>query len=306
MPKSICPSSTCPPAPTAAGRRSFAAGKDTRSPELVQISPLATGTGLRHTRVVIWEPGRYLRFSSERALPFRHLVAAVDHLQPATVVDVGCGPGGLTATLLDRWPAARIVGIDTSQEMIDHARRRTVPGRLSFEVDDALAWRAPDPVDLLLSNACFQWIGDHRALFEHLIPQLSGNGTLAFQVPANHDAPSHTILRDLCSSPRWRTRLGGLPRTGVREPSWYFDVLTWSNCSTTAWETVYHHILEGDNPVLEWVRGTALRPVLDRLDEHEQTEFITSYGTLLREAYPECDGKTILCFKRLFVVATRQ
>ena len=133
-----------------------------------------------------WDTDQYLRFASERALPYHHLVAAVDHLEPEKVVDLGCGPGGLTATLLERWPEARITGVDTSEEMISRAQRRTVTGRLDFVVGDARSWRASAPVDLILANASFHWIDDHRALFDHLLPQLADDGVLAFQVPANH------------------------------------------------------------------------------------------------------------------------
>jgi trans-aconitate 2-methyltransferase len=263
-------------------------------------------SGLRHTLAVIWDPDQYLRFGAERALPFRHLTAAVDHLEPATVVDIGCGPGGLTATLLERWPEARITGIDTSREMVDHAQRREVPGRLAFEIGDALIWKAPCPVALILSNACFQWIHDHRALLDHLLPQLAAAGTLAFQVPANHDAPSHTLLRNLCASARWRDRLEGLPRTGVRDRGWYADELGGRGLETTVWETTYHHLLDGEDPVLEWVQGTTLRPILEQLDPHQRLEFTSAYSSLLREAYPERNGRTLFPFKRLFVVASRQ
>ncbi len=158
-----------------------------------------------------WDPEQYLLFSEERGLPFRHLLAALDHLAPASIVDLGCGSGALTTTLIERWPAAAITGIDASTKMIAHAKRRQIPGRLTFEIADATTWRSPRPVDLLLSNACFQWIDDHRTLFDHLLPQLAAGGTLAFQMPANHDAPSHSILRDLCSSPRWREQTRRAP-----------------------------------------------------------------------------------------------
>jgi trans-aconitate 2-methyltransferase len=255
---------------------------------------------------VIWDPDQYLRFGAERALPFRHLTAAIDHLQPAAVVDLGCGPGGLTATLLERWPKARITGIDTSREMVDHAQRREVPGRLTFEIGDALTWRAAHPVDLILSNSCFHWIDDHQALIDHLLPQLAGTGTLAFQVPANHDAPSHTLLRDLCASERWRDRLDGLPRTGVRELTWYLEELGGRGLKPTVWVTTYHHLLEGEDPVLEWVKGTTLRPILERLDNDEQFEFTTTYSSLLRRAYTKNHETTLFPFKRLFVVTTSE
>ena len=249
-----------------------------------------------------WDPDQYLRYESERALPFHHLVAAVDHLKPSTIIDLGCGPGGLTASLLERWPDARITGVDASNEMIERARRREVAGRLEFEIGDALTWRASVPIDLIIANACFHWIEDHRALFDHLLPQLAGGGVLAFQVPANHTEPSHTILGELCSNPRWRDRLDGLPRTGVHEPQWYLEECGAGDFDVTAWQTTYFHILEGEDPVLEWVRGTTLRPILERLLEDEQGEFLDDYGGLLREAYPERGGKTVFPFKRTFVV----
>jgi len=252
---------------------------------------------------VNWNPDRYLRFSEERALPFRHLVAAVDHHDPSTVVDLGCGPGGMTATLLERWPETRITGIDSSEEMIAHARRWAVAGRLEFEIGDLLTWRPQESVDLMLASASFHWIDDHRVLFDHLLPHLSERGSLAFQVPANHTEPSHTILGMLCSSPRWCDRLGGLPRTGVREPQWYLDEFGVRGLEVNAWQTTYFHILEGEDPVLEWVRGTTLRPVLERLPEEEHEEFLNEYGAHLREAYPSRDSITVFPFKRTFVVA---
>jgi trans-aconitate 2-methyltransferase len=254
---------------------------------------------------VDWNPKQYLRYSDERALPFRHLVAAIGHLEPRTVADLGCGPGGLTATLLERWPTAHIVGVDTSQEMIDHAQRREITGRLAFELGDARSWRAGQSVDLILSNACFHWIDDHRALFDHLAPQLADGGVLAFQVPANHAEPSHTLLRELCSNPRWSDRLDGLPRTGVREPWWYLAELGDRGLRVTVWQTTYFHLLEGKDPVLEWVRGTALRPVLERLRQEEHETFIGQYGALLRAAYPARDGRTLFPFKRTFVVSVK-
>jgi trans-aconitate 2-methyltransferase len=252
-----------------------------------------------------WDPEQYLRFSDQRALPFRHLVAAVGHLEPTVVVDLGCGPGGLTATLLERWPSATILGVDTSEEMIGQARRRQVEGRLTFEIGDARSWSAALPVDLILGNACFHWIDDHRRLFDHLLPQLATDGVLAFQVPANHTEPSHTILGELCSSPRWRDRLEGLPHTGAREPQWYLDELGGRGLTVEVWQTTYFHQLEGEEPVLEWVRGTTLRPVLERLPENEHEEFLDSYCVLLSEAYPTRKGKTVFPFKRTFVVVTK-
>jgi trans-aconitate 2-methyltransferase len=253
-----------------------------------------------------WDPEQYLRFSEQRALPFRNLVAAVGHLDPAVVVDLGCGPGGLTATLLERWPSATILGVDTSEEMIDRARRRQVVGRLEFEIGNARSWSAPQPADLILANACFHWIDDHRELFDHLLLQLASDGVLAFQVPANHTEPSHIILAELCSNPRWRDRLNGLPRTGVREPQWYLDEFGDRGLAVAVWQTTYYHVLEGEDPVIEWVCSTTLMPVLERLPENEGEELLDEYAALLREAYPMREGKTVFPFKRIFVVATKR
>jgi trans-aconitate 2-methyltransferase len=255
---------------------------------------------------MIWDPDQYLRFASERALPFHHLVAAIARLDPRVVVDLGCGPGGLTATLLERWPDAHIVGVDASGEMIAHAQRRAMSGRLDFEVGDVRTWEASEPVDLVLANACFHWIADHRALLDHLLPQLADGGGLAFQVPANHTEPSHTILGELCSSPPWRGQLDGLPRTGVREPQWYLDELDGRGLDVRVWQTTYFHQLEGEDPILEWVRGTTLRPVLERLAKDEHEKFLAEYGGLLRAAYPAREEKTVFPFKRTFVVATKR
>jgi trans-aconitate 2-methyltransferase len=250
-----------------------------------------------------WDPEQYQRFGGERALPFHHLVAAVFDIDPLFVVDLGCGPGALTSTLLDRWPGASVIGVDSSPEMISRARQLAEPGRLLFELGDAGQWAAPQPVDLMLSNACFHWLDDHVSLFDHLLPQLADRGVLAFQVPANHQAPSHTILREICSLPAWRDQLGGLPKTGTKDPSWYLDELGSRGLDTRVWQTTYHHQLGGEDPVLEWVRGTTLRPVLERLSEDEQGAFESEYAPRLRAAYPAEKGLTLFPFTRTFVVA---
>jgi trans-aconitate 2-methyltransferase len=252
-----------------------------------------------------WDPDRYLRYEGPRSLAFHHLAAAIDGFDPAVVVDLGCGTGKLTASLANRWPTARITGVDSSEEMIGRARKRAVPDRLEFMVAHVATWQSTEPVDLMISNACFHWIDDHQALFGHLMPQLAPGGVFAFQVPANHDEPSHTILRELCSSPGWRDRLDGLPRTGVREPQWYLDDLGGRGLTVRAWQTTYFHCLEGENPVLEWMRGTTLRPVLERLSDSGSDAFLAEYGARLREAYPVRDESTLFPFKRTFVVATK-
>lgn len=252
-----------------------------------------------------WDPDQYLAYADERALPFHHLVAAVAHLRPARILDVGCGSGALTATLLERWPGAEIHGIDSSPEMIELARRRALPRRLNVELADVMSFSPEECFDLIVSNACLHWIEDHHRLLGHLVALMTPAATLAFQVPANHDRPSHTILDELCASEAWRAFLGDRPPVYVRSLRWYADRLHGLGFRVTTWQTTYLHRLEGEDPVLEWVKGTTLRPILDRLDEEQTERFLSEYGARLRGAYPPRDGVTVFPFTRVFVVATR-
>jgi trans-aconitate 2-methyltransferase len=232
------------------------------------------------------------------------------------VVDLGCGSGELTATLADRWPAAHIVGIDSSPEMIAEAERRAVPG-LRFTTGDIEAWEPDQPVDVIISNAALQWVPTHRDLLPAWVEWLTPGGWLAFQVPGNFDAPSHTVLRELCQSPRWHNLLGNVLRdpdpayaapVASGAPAEYLDLLAAQDCATIdVWETTFLQVLQGDDPVLEWVKGTALRPVLAVLDADPagRDEFLKEYGALLREAYPRSSYGTVFPFRRVFAVARR-
>jgi trans-aconitate 2-methyltransferase len=263
-----------------------------------------------------WDPEQYGLFSDHRSRPFFELMSRVGAGDPVHVVDLGCGTGELTATLADRWPAARIEGIDSSREMIAVAQRRAVPG-LRFTVGDIASWAPDRPVDVLVSNAALQWVPRHRELLPAWVKALSPHGWLAFQVPGNFDGPSHSALRELCGSPRWRDRLGELPRgragdmvfgRPVSSPDEYLDLLATHGCRPVdAWETTYSQVLQGADPVLEWVKGTALRPVLAALaaDQAAKAGFLEEYGALLREAYPPRPYGTVFPFRRIFVVARR-
>ena len=251
----------------------------------------------------MWDAEQYLRFADERARPFFDLVERIDHSAPRRVVDLGCGTGGLTATLLERWPEAQITGIDSSEEMIGRALKRAIPGRLEFERTDIAAWCAAEPLDVIVSNACFHWIPAHRRLLENLVAHLAPGGVLAFQVPDNFDAPSHTIVREITTGPAWRDRLGDLPQAAVESPGWYAETLMHLGLDAKVWRTTYKHLLEGENPVLEWLSGTTLRPVLARLDGDERDRFINQLGPLLASAYPQGPGGTLFPFRRTFVVA---
>jgi trans-aconitate 2-methyltransferase len=259
---------------------------------------------------VKWDPREYLRFSDERGRPFMDLLARVPAIAPAYVVDLGCGPGNLTATLADRWPDAGVVGVDSSAEMIRQARDEHGDGdtsarRLTFVEADVRAWRPERPVDVLVSNATLQWVPDHVELLGDLVGAVRSGGWFAFQVPGNFGEPSHTELAAVRDSPRWRDRLAGagLARPWVAEPAVYLERLAPYAVRLDVWETTYVQVLDGEDAVLRWVRGTALRPVLSELDDAEQAEFLEDYGARLRAAYPRRAFGTVLPYRRIFAVA---
>lgn len=255
-----------------------------------------------------WDPEQYLRYEDERGRPFAELVARIGHPSPKRVVDLGCGPGTTTAQLLDRWPEAHIVGVDNSAEMISHSKAVEIPGRLEFQFGDLREWEPAGPVDVLLCCATLQWVPDHADLFPRFIGSLSPTGVFAFQVPANFDQPSHVLLRELATSPRWCEVLGHLVRPHpVLSPSGYLETLMASGAAADVWTTTYLHVLHGPDAVLEWVRGTALRPYLSALEEQGDgatEEFLAAYSASLRAAYPQDGhGRTIFPFRRIFGVA---
>jgi trans-aconitate 2-methyltransferase len=255
----------------------------------------------------MWNPGQYHRYSSERSRPFFDLLAQVHLDDPRTIADLGCGSGELTAALRDRWPEARLHGVDSSPEMINEARRYEQPGRLTFELADLATWQPPNRLDLLISNATFQWVPDHASLLPRLVEMVAPGGVFAFQVPGNFTAPSHTILAELRTDPRWSAEVGkGAERTlAVQSPEWYLEFLIGLGMESVVWETTYMHILQGPNAVLEWVKGTALRPVLAALNPQEQEAFLAEYGARLNTTYPPKAFGTVFPFRRIFVVAKK-
>ncbi|MBC6459086.1 trans-aconitate 2-methyltransferase [Actinomadura sp. HBU206391] len=254
-----------------------------------------------------WDPRQYGLFGDERSRPFFELVSRVPATDPRRVVDLGCGSGELTASLAKRWPTAEVEGIDSSAKMIAAAQEHAAPG-LRFTVGDLADWTPGDgrPVDVMVSNAALQWVPAHRDLLPQWIKALTPDGRLAFQVPGNFDAPSHALLREICRSPRWRARLADVMRWHpVGSPGEYLELLAGHGCRVDAWETTYAQVLQGDDPVLEWVKGTALRPVLSALDAEDAAEFLGEYAARLRDAYPRRPFGTVFPFRRIFVVAQR-
>jgi trans-aconitate 2-methyltransferase len=252
-----------------------------------------------------WDPQQYGRFASERNRPFFDLTGRIGADRPARVADLGCGPGDLTASLALRWPDAQVVGLDSSPEMIERALAHRGPS-IDFTLADATDFDATG-VDVLVSNALLQWIPGQLDLLGRWARQLSPGGWIAFQVPANFASPSHRLMRETASEQPWRDRLHGVLRhdDAVAEPVAYLELLAGLGYTVDAWQTSYLHVLDGPDPVLQWVRGTGLRPVLDALTPAEAIEFEATYAAALRQAYPRRPYGTPFPFLRTFVVAHR-
>ena len=257
----------------------------------------------------MWDPGTYLRFGSQRARPFFDLLSRVGADDPGFVVDLGCGPGNLTAALAARWPDARVLGVDNSPEMIKAAQAEATD-RMAFQLADIRTWQPGQPgqpgqpVDVITCNAVLQWIPGHQELLTSWVHWLAPGGWLAFQLPGNFDQPSHTILRDLAAAPRWQPLLDGAQlNRQAGDPADYLALLAGAGCDVDAWETTYLHVLPGEDAVVDWYRGSGLRPVLAALPPALAEEFLAGYRERIRVAYPAAPYGTVLPFRRVFVVA---
>jgi len=260
-----------------------------------------------------------LAFGSERARPFFDLLTRVQATDPGYVVDLGCGPGNLTALLAARWPEAHVLGVDNSVEMIEAARaersgaapaglgRPAADGpRLAFARADIRSWQPGRPVDVFTCNAVLQWVPGHEQLLLRWADLLAPDGWLAFQLPGNFDQPSHVIVKELAMSPRWRALLAdALLNRQAGEPADYVSLLARPGFEVDAWETSYLHILRGENPVLEWTKGSTLRPVLSLLNEEQAEAFVREYGERLAQAYHRQSFGTLFPFRRVFTVVHR-
>jgi trans-aconitate 2-methyltransferase len=261
----------------------------------------------------MWDAGQYLRFGGERARPFFDLIAQVGATGPRYVADLGCGPGTLTAALARRWPDATVVGVDSSPEMIAAAQTTTgqastgqAAPNLSFALGDVRDWQPEQPPDVLVCNAVLQWVPDHDKLLLRLADLLAPGGWLAFQLPGNFDQPTHEIVKEMARSPRWRALLADARlNRQAGDPADYVALLARPGFEVDAWETSYLHILHGDNAVLEWTKGSTLRPVLADLDAEQAHAFLREYGERLGEAYQPQSFGTLFPFRRVFTVVHR-
>jgi trans-aconitate 2-methyltransferase len=257
------------------------------------------------TAMVTWDADQYLRFHDERTRACVDLVARVGLAQPARIVDLGCGPGNSTAVLRHRWPGARVTGVDSSGEMLARARADHPEGE--WVGADLRDWAPEKPFDLVFSNATLHWLPDHARLLPRLMGYVAPGGQLAVQMPANFEAPTHRLMAAVAAKAPWAERLAGKDRVlGVHRPGDYYDWLSPHATRVEVWTTTYHHVLPDASGIVEWVRGTGLRPYLEPLSAGEQEQFLARYGAEIAEAYPpQRDGRVLLPFQRLFVIADR-
>jgi trans-aconitate 2-methyltransferase len=250
---------------------------------------------------VRWDPAQYSRFAAERDRPFFDLTSRIDAVAPRHVVDIGCGQGHLTARLAERWPEAIVEGFDSSPEMI--AEAAGLPG-VTFSVVDAGEWQPTADVDIIVSNAALQWVPGHQQLMAQWASALPSGGWVAVQVPGNFDSPSHALMRRLAADERWAALLRGVVRDtdAVGTPESYASVLLGAGLDVDVWETTYVHLLHGDDPVLEWIRGTGLRPLLAALSPADASEYSRQLAAELRRAYPPGPHGTLFPFRRVFAV----
>jgi trans-aconitate 2-methyltransferase len=254
-----------------------------------------------------WSAKQYVAFEDERTRPVRDLLTPVPDDYRGRAIDLGCGPGNSTEILSAKLPAAHISGIDSSPDMIEAARKR-LP-QLEFSVADIASWRDAGPFDVILANAVLHWLPDHESLFPALLAKLAPGGALAVQMPDNLEEPAHRLMRETALEGPWAGKLAkaAASRTTLNDAAWYFDILRPHAQRAEVWRTTYQHQLAGGvQAVVEWFKGSGLRPFLDPLDATERAEYLRRYSAALAPFFAErSDGSVLLPFPRLFMVAVR-
>jgi trans-aconitate 2-methyltransferase len=254
-----------------------------------------------------WSAKQYVNFEDERTRPVRDLVAAVPPMEARSVVDLGCGPGNSTEVLAARFPAAAVRGLDSSPDMIAAARQR-LP-RAAFSIGGIEAWSDAGPFDVILANAVLHWVPNHATLLPSLITRLNGGGGLAIQMPDNLDGPAHRLMREVAAQGPWASALveAAAARTPIGDADWYYELLRPLCSNVDVWRTTYYHPLSGGaSAIVEWFKGSGLRPFLDPLDSLQRAAYLERYTAAVGRVYPSlADGSVLLPFPRLFMVAVR-
>jgi trans-aconitate 2-methyltransferase len=252
-----------------------------------------------------WDPAQYLRYSDERLRPALDLLAHVPSEAPARVVDLGCGPGNVTSVIRARFPQAEVTGVDGSEAML--AKARAAVPECRFDLADIAGWAPAEAPDVIFSNVALHWLGDHAALFPRLLRVLTPGGVLAVQMPAMHEAPLRALQYEVAANGPWAERLVGIGSAPpILAPGAYWDLLRKEAAAMDLWETMYWHVLSGEDAAAQWAAGTSLRPFLDALEGKMRAAYFAAYAEALRPHYPRrADGTTLLPFRRLFMVVAR-
>ncbi|MFT4268579.1 MAG: trans-aconitate 2-methyltransferase [Xenophilus sp.] len=253
-----------------------------------------------------WNPALYRRYEDERTRPAAELLARVPQVDAARVVDLGCGPGNSTELLVRRFPGAQVIGTDNSEAMLASARER-LPG-VRFELSDIATWQPEAAPDLIYANAALQWVPGHESLVPRLFAALAPGGVLAIQMPDNRAEPTHRLMRELAALAPWKEPIGDYTRlrTELLTIGDYYDLLAPGAADVDVWHTIYQHRMDSAAAIVEWVRGTGLRPFIDPLPDELRASYLAEYERRIDAAYPvRADGKRLLAFPRMFIVARR-
>lgn len=253
-----------------------------------------------------WNPSLYVKFEDERTRPARDLLDRVPLTDARSIADLGCGPGNSTELLIEKFPRADVVGVDSSQNMLTAAKQR-LPA-CDFLKADLSTWVPDRAYDLLFANATYQWVTGHAAALLRLLEAQPAGAVLAVQMPDNFNEPSHVLMRETAKNARWASRYGDLSkvRETILTPEGYYDLFQPKAKRIDLWHTVYHHVLADASAIVEWVKSTGLRPYIDPLPDDERLEFLAEYTARIAAAYPaRADGRVILHFPRIFMVMTR-
>ncbi|CNB29170.1 trans-aconitate 2-methyltransferase [Yersinia intermedia] len=254
-----------------------------------------------------WDPELYRQFEAERTRPASDLLARISTAQLQHISDLGCGPGNSTQLLHQRFPLAQLVGIDNSVAMLASAQQR-LP-ECAFLEADIRQWQPSEPQDLIYANASLQWLTDHQQLFPSLLSKLATHGILAVQMPDNQDEPSHRAMREVAENGPWQQTLleAGAIRAKVLSANQYYDLLAPKTERVDIWRTTYYHPMPSAQAIVDWLRATGLRPFLEPLSEAMRLDFLQDYLAIIDVAYPQqADGRRLLAFPRLFIVAHAQ